>query len=73
MTTPELAPIQRLLDDMKTVAGALDAQWQNNLGETLDVAELEKIAHEQTRIFAQQLTELGLPVGALMTKRLLLG
>ena len=43
------------------------------VGETLDVGELEKIAHEQTRIFAQQLTELGLPVGALMTKRLLLG
>ena len=72
-STHELAPIQRLLDDMKSVAGALDAQWQNNLGETLDVGELEKIAHEQTRIFAQQLTELGLPVGALMTKRLLLG
>lgn len=72
-STHELAPIQRLLDDMKAVAGALDAQWQNNLGEALDVSELEKIAHEQTRIFAQQLTELGLPVGALMTKRLLLG
>ena len=72
-STHELAPIQRLLDDMKAVAGALDAQWQNNLGEALDVSELEKITHEQTQIFAQQLTELGLPVGALMTKRLLLG
>ena len=69
----EIEPIQRLLTDMKSVAGALDAQWQNTQGEAISVDELEKIAHEQTQIFVQQLNELGLPVGALMTKRLLLG
>ena len=69
----ELEPIQRLLSDMKTVAQALGAQWQNHVGEEISLDELEKIAHEQTRIFARQLNALGLPVGARMTKRLLLG
>ena len=68
-----LEPIQRLISDMKTVADALGAQWQNHVGEEISVDELEKIAHLQTRIFVRQLSELGLPVGALMTKRLLLG
>ncbi len=68
-----LEPIQRLISDMKFVADALDAQWQNHVGEEISVDELEKIAHLQTRIFVRQLSELGLPVGALMTKRLLLG
>ncbi len=68
-----LEPIQRLISDMKAVADALGAQWQNHLGEEISVDELEKIAHLQTRIFVRQLSELGLPVGALMTKRLLLG
>ena len=68
-----LEPIQRLISDMKTVADALGAQWQNHVGEEIFVDELEKIAHLQTRIFVRQLSELGLPVGALMTKRLLLG
>ncbi len=68
-----LEPIQRLISDMKFVADALDAQWQNHVGEEISVDELKKIAHLQTRIFVRQLSELGLPVGALMTKRLLLG
>ena len=68
-----LEPIQRLISDMKFVADALDARWQNHVGEEISVDELEKIAHLQTRIFVRQLSELGLPVGALMTKRLLLG
>lgn len=68
-----LEPIQRLINDMKAVADALGAQWQNHVGEEISVDELEKIAHLQTRIFVRQLSELGLPVGALMTKRLLLG
>ena len=68
-----LEPIQRLISDMKFVADALDAQWQNHVGEEISVDELEKIAHLQTRIFVRQLSELGLPVGVLMTKRLLLG
>lgn len=71
--TQPLEPIQRLISDMKFVADALDAQWQNHVGEEISVDELKKIAHLQTRIFVRQLSELGLPVGALMTKRLLLG
>ena len=68
-----LEPIQRLISDMKFVADALDAQWQNHVGEEISVDEWKKLAHLQTRIFVRQLSELGLPVGALMTKRLLLG
>ena len=69
----ELAAIHRESGGCAELADALDAQWQNHVGEEISVDELEKIAHLQTRIFVRQLSELGLPVGALMTKRLLLG
>lgn len=67
----ELMPLQRMCEDMRQIAQALDAQWQNTAGDAL--SEKTLLAHLNTRVraFEHLLHAIGLNAGSAMTRRLL--
>lgn len=66
-----LMPLQRMCEDARQVADALDAQWQNGVGDVISPEALFECMDARTQAFNELLKTLGLPAGALMTKRLL--
>ena len=66
-----LKPLQRMCEDVRQVADALDAQWQNAVGDAISPEALFECMDARTQAFNELLKTLGLPAGALMTKRLL--
>ena len=66
-----LKPLQRMCEDVRQVADALDAQWQNAVGDAISPEALFECMDARASGFNELLKTLGLPAGALMTKRLL--
>ena len=66
-----LKPLQRMCEDVRQVADALDAQWQNAVGDAISPEALFECMDARTQAFNELLKTLGLPAGALVTKRLL--
>ena len=66
-----LKPLQRMCEDAHQVADALDAQWQNAVGDAISPEALFECIDARASGFSELLKTLGLPAGALMTKRLL--
>ena len=66
-----LKPLQRMCEDVRQVADALDAQWQNAVGDAISPEALFEYMDARASGFNELLKTLGLPAGALMTKRLL--
>ena len=66
-----LKPLQRMCEDVRQVADALDAQWQNAVGDAISPEALFECMDARVSGFNELLKTLGLPPGALMTKRLL--
>ncbi len=66
-----LKPLQRMCEDVRQVADALDAQWQNAVGDAISPEALFECMDARAGGFNELLKTLGLPAGALMTKRLL--
>jgi ABC-type transporter Mla subunit MlaD len=60
-----------MCEDARHVAGALDAQWQNTVGDVISAEALLASVDARAQAFNELLNTLGLPAGALMTKRLL--
>ena len=67
----DLNPLQRMCEDARHVADALDAQWQNTVGDVISAEALLASVDARAQAFNELLNTLGLPAGALMTKRLL--
>ncbi len=66
-----LQPVQRMCEDARQVAEALDAQWQNATGDEISLHALQARMDERVHAYTAMLDALGLSAGALMTKRLL--
>lgn len=66
-----LKPLQRMCEDARQVADVLDAQWQNAVGDAISPEALFECMDARASGFNELLKTLGLPAGALMTKRLL--
>lgn len=66
-----LMPLQRMCEDARQVADALGAQWQNGVGDVISPEALFECMDARTQVFNELIKTLGLPAGALMTKRLL--
>ena len=60
-----------MCEDVRQVADALDAQWQNAVGDAISPEALFEYMDARASGFNELLKTLGLPAGALMTKRLL--
>lgn len=72
LTHPEMA-MRQMIAAMRVVADALQAQWQNSVGERIVPDLLNELAGEHLRGLTERLDALGLPVGSLKIKRLLAG